>query len=60
MATETIYTGATGEYVLTDAEVAKLNVMCPAAADAQLGDLFKVIIQALNEINDRLDAGGLT
>ena len=60
MATETMYTGSTGEYVLTDAEVDKFNKMCPAAAAGQLGTLLKVVIQALNEINGRLDLGGHT
>ena len=60
MATETMYTGSTGEYVMTDAEVDKFNKMSPAAAAGQLGTLLKVVIQALNEINGRLDAGGHT
>lgn len=53
---ETLYTGATAEYVLTDAEVTNLNNMCPAVGNANLGTLLKVLILAANDLNTRVIA----
>lgn len=51
---DTLYSGATAEYVLTDAEVTKLDNMCPAAGDTKLGTLLKILILAANSLAARI------
>lgn len=41
--------------VLTAAEVERLNHMCKAAGDANLGNLLKEILEAIEDLDTRVE-----
>ena len=40
--------------ILTDAEVEKINKMCPSARDANLGQLIKEMVASITDLDARV------